>query len=48
LLGPNDPPEIIGRVRERDDQRKHAYPHLDAIGRRKIARLRRHPGANND
>ncbi len=28
LLGPNYPPETLGRIRERDDQRAHTYRHL--------------------
>jgi hypothetical protein len=27
---PGDPPDIIGRMRERDDRRAHAYRHLTA------------------
>jgi hypothetical protein len=34
-----DPPETIGRLRERDDQRAHDYPQLKALKQRKMARL---------
>jgi hypothetical protein len=34
-----DPPETIGRLRERDDQRAHDYPQLKASKQRKTARL---------
>jgi hypothetical protein len=34
-----DPPETIGRLRERDDQRAHDYPQLKALQQREMARL---------
>jgi hypothetical protein len=45
-LGPNDPPETIGRIRENDDRRTKTYPHLTAASQARTrmlaARMARH------
>jgi hypothetical protein len=48
LFGPADPPETIGRLRERDDQRTHGYEHLGSAQKSKTARLLRHIRPNKD
>lgn len=40
-FGPDDAPETIGRMRERDDRRAHAYPKLEAAEKRTAPRLAR-------
>jgi hypothetical protein len=42
MLGANDSPDTVGRMRERDDQRTHAYQHLTAAQVRKASGLTRH------
>jgi MoxR-like ATPase len=32
-----EPPETVGRIRERDDRRAHPYPHLEAAQKRRGA-----------
>jgi hypothetical protein len=40
LFGPTEPPEIMGRIRERDDRRQHHYPHLqEALKRLSAERM---------
>lgn len=38
LLEPNDEPETIGRMRERDGRRERSYPHLEAAQKRRAGR----------
>jgi hypothetical protein len=42
LLGPNYPPETLGRIREQDDQRAHVYQHLAAAQKLKKAGFAKH------
>jgi hypothetical protein len=35
LFGLGEPPEIIGKIRERDDRREHSYPQLEAAQSRR-------------
>ena len=50
LFEPAEPPETIGRIRERDDQRAHTYPHLQKVLKRLSAKgmsaIIRHAKAN--
>lgn len=39
-LGPDEPPAVIGRLRERDDRRTHDYPQLRAAVERAAKHLR--------
>jgi hypothetical protein len=48
FFGPNDEPETIGRMRERDDQRAHDYPHLKSALTRTMVRLARHMKVKKD
>ena len=52
FFGPNDEPETIGRMRERDDQRANDYRHLKTAQERKAQRrmagLARHIKAKKD
>jgi hypothetical protein len=51
-FGPDDAPETIGRMRERDDQRAHDYQHLktaqERTARRRMPSLARHIKAKKD
>lgn len=52
LFAPSDPPETIGRIRERDDRHEHSYPQLQAAQKRrskqKMSGWSRHMRAKKD
>lgn len=48
FFGPDDEPETIGRMRERDDQRAHNYQHLKTALTRTMPRLARHMTTKRD